>query len=194
MIKVTYYEVQAYCPINNWEGGERKPANECEWEWVGRDKNRFTDLAEAEECLAKEEAYWQDFLAKQKAKDKVINDHVAALRAKTAYRIVKDVVEYKYACHYLHTDVHAYEIVKVVSDKTLEVRKIDTDHNIAHLKQYAGGFFGHVAEQRNQKVTYAANPNNEVIRIRKKKNGGWGHKGCRFGLQEKPYAFYDFNF
>ena len=193
MIKVTYYEVQAYCP-KVWEGGERKNANECEWEWVGRDRNRFTDLAEAEECLAKEEAGWENFLAQQKAKDKVINDHVAALRAKTAYRIVKDVVEYKYACHYLYTDVHAYEIVKVVSDKTLEVRKMDTKHNIAHLKQYAGGFFGHVAGQRNQKVTYAANPNNEVIRIRKKKNGGWGHKGCRFGLQEKPYAFYDFNF
>jgi|TARA_R110000772_G_scaffold48205_1_gene110153 hypothetical protein len=191
MIKVTYYEVQAYHP-NNWEDGEWKPANECNWEWAGRNQDRFTDLSEAEECLAKEEARWQNFLAEQE--DKVVDAHVAAVRAKTAYRIVKDVVDYKYACHYMYTDVHAYEIVKLVSDKTIEVRKMDTEHDISHLKQYSGGFCGHVAEQRNQKVTYASNPNNEVIRIRKKKNGGWGHKALRFGLNEEPYAFYDYNF
>ena len=190
MLKVTYYEVQAYAP-KNWENGEWKPANECEWEWVGNEQARFTDRAEAEKFLAKEVALWDKFIADKPAKE---DDHYAALEAMRAHRIVEDVVEYKYACHYMYTDVDAYEIVKVVSDKTIEVRKMDTEHDIAHLKQYVGGFFGHVAEQRNQKVTYASNPDNEVIRIRKKKNGDWGHKGNRFGLKEKPYAFYDYNF
>jgi len=193
MIKVTYYQVQAYHP-NNWESGEWKPANECKWEWVGCDRNKFTDLAEAEECLAKEEAEWCKFLAETNPEGEEAIAHIAALKAKKAYRIVEDVVEYKYACHYMYTDVDAYEIVKVISDKTIEVRKMDSEHNIAHLKQYVGGFFGHVANQRDQKVTYASNPDNGVIRIRKKKNGDWGYKGLRFGLSEKPYAFYDFNF
>jgi hypothetical protein len=193
MIKVTYYQVQAYGP-KNWENGEWKPVNECKWEWVGYDKNKFTDLAEAEECLAKEEAAWDKFLAEQNPEGEKAIAHIAALKAKKAYRIVEDVVDYKYACHYMYTDVEAYEIVKVVSDKTIEVRKMDTKHDIKHLKFYAGGFFGHVAGQHNQKVTYASNPNNEVNRIRKKKNGHWGHKSLRFGLNEEPYAFYDYNF
>lgn len=189
MIKVTYYEVQANYP-KIFKGQEWKPANECEWEWKNS-ANRFTDLVEAEECLAKEKAMWEKYIVEKPVEE---DDHYAALLDKKDFRIVKDVVEYKYACHYMYTDVDAYEIVKVVSDKTLEVRKMDTEHNIGHLKQYVGGFFGHVADQHNQKVTYASNPNNGVIRIRKKKNGQWGHKDMKFGLKKKPYAFYDFNF
>ena len=103
-------------------------------------------------------------------------------------------MDYKYASEHFYTDVKAYEIVKVISDKTLEVRPLKATHDIAHLNQYVGGFCGHVENQRDQKVTFESAPNAPVIRIRKNKYGNWGHKGQRFTLEIKPYAFYDYNF
>jgi len=184
MIKVTYFVVERFIPRFQAEG---------KWE-SHFDNDVYSSLAEAEAALAKEKNRWDNFLAEQNPQGEEASAHIARLKAESAFRVVEKEVGYKYACHYKYSDVDAYEIVKVVSDKTIEVRKMDSKHNIAHLKQYVGGFGGHVADQRDQKVTYASNPNNEVIRIRKKKNGGWGYKDCRFGLSEKPYAFYDFNF
>jgi hypothetical protein len=186
MLKVTYYWVERYTP-KTWYNKKG--------EWTCGVNDKYTTLAEAEAELAKQKASMEKCLANKKIpEDKKAAEHLAKMEAEIDWRITEKVVDYKYVCEYLYSDVHAYEIVKVVSDKTLEVRKIDTKHNIAHLKQYAGGFAGHVAGQHNQKVTYETNPDNEVIRIRKKKNGGWGYKDCKFGLSEEPYAFYDFNF
>ena len=54
----------------------------------------------------------------------------------------------------------------------------------------------HTENQRNQKVTYASELNNPVIRIRRKKNNpeSWTSNGSKFGLTQEPYAFYDYNF
>jgi hypothetical protein len=186
MLKVTYYWVERYTP-KTWYN---KKAG-----WTCGVNDKYTTLAEAEAKVADEKARMKEPFANKKISgDKKAADHLAKMEAEIDWRITEKVADYKYACLYLYTDVKAYEIVKVVSDKTIEVREMDTKHDISHLKQYAGGFAGHVANQREQKVTYASNPDNEVIRIRKKKNGGWGYKDCKFGLSEKPYAFYDYNF
>jgi hypothetical protein len=34
-------------------------------------------------------------------------------------------MDYKYASEHFYTDVKAYEIVKVISDKTVEVRRLE---------------------------------------------------------------------
>ncbi len=103
-------------------------------------------------------------------------------------------MDYKYASEHFYTDVKAYEIVKVISDKTLEVRSLIANHNIKHLDQVVGGFSGHVVNQREQKVTFEIDPSAPVIRIRKNKYGNWASKGRRFTLRNEPYAFYDYNF
>jgi hypothetical protein len=103
-------------------------------------------------------------------------------------------MEYQYASEHLYSDVRAYEIVKVISDKTLELRPLLATYNIAHLEQVAGGFCSHVVNQRDQKVTFKSDPSAPVIRIRKNKYGNWARKGTRFTLRTEPYAFRDFNF
>jgi hypothetical protein len=109
-----------------------------------------------------------------------------------AYR--RKTMDYKYASEHFYTDVKAYEIVKVISDKTVEVRRLEATYDISHLEQVVGGFAGHVVNQRDQKVTFESAPNAPVIRIRKNKYGNWAHKGRRFTFENKPYAFYDYNF
>ena len=167
------------------------------WGWSKRSKET-TDRAEAQRMLAEAAEYKANWIAQQlsESTDQGTIDHLLKIQKNTEFRIVEEEKTFTHASYYGYSDVHAYEIVKIVSDKTIEVRKMDTEHDISHLKQYAGGFFGHVADQRNQKVTYASNPNAEVIRIRRKKNNPeeWGHAGLRFGLTQKPYAFYDYNF
>ena len=112
------------------------------------------------------------------------------------FKIQEEEIDYGFASQHLYSDVEAWEIVKVVSEKCIEVRRMDTEHSIDHLEQIPGGFAGHVVNQQDQKVTYTSNPENAVIRIRRRKGSEtqWGYKGARFTLREQPYAFYDYNF
>lgn len=192
MITTTYFTV------------EKKIFNSPEglgvWGWgkVHNNSHQITDRAEAEALLEKEKNRYCAWLDRElaEATDEAKIAHLGKLMDNIEYRIVEEEKTYTHASYYGYSDVHAYEIVKVISDKTIELRKMDSKHDISHLKQYAGGFAGHVADQRNQKVTYASNPDAEVIRIRRKKNNPeqWGNGNLRFGLTEKPYAFYDYNF
>lgn len=189
MITTTYFTVEA--KVFN------SPKGFGVWGWAKRSKET-TDRAEAQRLLKEEAERSAKWIAKELSEttdqDKI--DHLLEIQKNEEFRIVEEEKTFTHVSYYGYSDVHAYEIVKVISDKTIEVRKMDTEHDISHLKQYAGGFCGHVADQRNQKVTYASNPNAEVIRIRRKKNNPeqWVNGNLRFGLTEKPYAFYDYNF
>jgi len=136
--------------------------------------------------------------------DKAINtadskeeeDYARSVKATLKWKLEKKTVNYTHASQHLHSDVEAWEIVKVVSDKCIEIRRLDTEHSIDHLEQIPGGFSCHVVNQQDQKVTYTSNPENAVIRIRRRKDSftQWVYKGARFTLREQPYAFYDYNF
>ena len=101
----------------------------------------------------------------------------------------------QYANQYGYSDVYPFEVVKVISDKTIEVREMDAERDESvELKWVAGGFAGHCVNQRDQRWHITSNPENRVIRIRLGK-GGWKDKhGRKFGLSDKPTRFYDFNF
>ena len=191
MITTTYYNV------------EEKVFNSLDglgvWGWTKSRQNETTDRAEAEANMAKKKAGWDAYLVKQLARDDLdqeMIDHLDDLQANSEFRIVEEVKTFTHVSEYCYTDVRAFEIVKVISDKTIEVRQMATKHDISHLTQHVGGFSAHTENQRNQKVTYASEPNNPVIRIRRKKNNPerWGHGNLRFGLTQAPYAFYDYNF
>jgi len=101
----------------------------------------------------------------------------------------------KYANHIGYTDVTPYEIVRRVSDKTLEVREMTAERDrTIKLEWAAGGFAGHCINQDDQEWTITPNPNSLIIRIRLGKRGWRDKFGGRFNLAEKPVKFYDYNF
>ena len=192
-ITTTYYNIEQMVP-NSYKGVGV-------WGWTCDTVNdKITDRAEAEAKMAKKMASWEKYLVKEQ--DRVADgtdeqkEYVAKLQSNVKFRIVEDVKNFTHVSEYGYTDVYAYEIIKVISDKTIEIRKMATKHDIGHLKQISGGYCGHVVNQRNQKVSYESDFNAPVVRIKRKKNNpeAWTSNGHRFGLTEAPYAFHDYNF
>ena len=102
----------------------------------------------------------------------------------------------KFANHYGYSDVTPYEVVRVVSDKTIEVREMDSERDTSvEMKFAVGGFSAHCMNQHEQKWFIKSNAANPVVRIRLSTKKGWQDKhGRRFGLSEQPVRFYDYNF
>lgn len=99
---------------------------------------------------------------------------------------------YKFANYHGYSDIVPYEIVRHVSEKTLEIREMKAvvadDWKPDHLP---GGFSGVCINQNDQKWFITSDPSNCIIRIRLSKKG-WG-KG-KFNLSGKPCKFHDYNF
>ena len=194
MLEVTYYYVEK---IVQPEQGWRRVQPMSSVEYFG--KGGLRDRAQAEKLLEEEKAHWDQCLAEYKQEagdDEAYLAHIEHLEAVRDWRIVEETETFTHASLYMYSDVKAYEIVKVISEQTLEVRPMITTHSAAGLEFTPGGFFGHVHDQHKQKVTYESNPEAGTIRIRKKKGSAelWTHKGNRFYLQTEPYAFHDYNF
>lgn len=101
----------------------------------------------------------------------------------------------KYANHYGWSDVNPYEVIKVISDKTIEVREMDADRDeTVALDFQAGGFSAVCVNQRDQKWHIKSDPTAPVIRIRLGKNGWKDKHGRKFQLADAPVKFYDYNF
>ena len=102
----------------------------------------------------------------------------------------------KYANFHGYSDIEPYEVIRVISDKTLEIRAMKTSDcpvNMKDIKCYVGGFAGHFANQRIQQWNIESNPNGYVTRIRLTKKG-WRNGSLKFILEDKPVKFYDYNF
>ncbi len=100
-----------------------------------------------------------------------------------------------FANHYGYSDVYPFEVVRVISDKTIEVREMDAERDESvQLEWLPGGFVGHCVNQRDQKWIITSNESNPVIRVRLNKKGWQDKHGRRFGLSDKPVRFYDYNF
>jgi hypothetical protein len=102
----------------------------------------------------------------------------------------------QYAVQVSYTDRDPYEVVRVISDKTIEVRAMDAERDTSVELQWAvGGFAGHCLNQRDQKWHITSNPTNPVIRLRLSRVKGWQDKhGQRFMLADRPIKFHDYNF
>lgn len=100
-----------------------------------------------------------------------------------------------YANHIGYSDINPYEIVRVVSDKTLEIREMTaTRDDSVKLEFIPGGFSAHCRNQHDQKWHIESNPNRPTIRIRLGKNGWKDKHGQRYRLDDHPIKFYDYNF
>jgi len=97
----------------------------------------------------------------------------------------------KYISYYMYTDVEAYEVIRQVSPNVVEVRALKTKQITFPQEFYAGGFSGHYADNHNQDYEYTSDELGTIRRINLSKKG-WG-KG-RWGMSDRPYKHYDYNF
>lgn len=141
--------------------------------------------------------YISDFISRKQAQE-VHEKEVEKYKSwgsSTADEIKIESKENGYANYHSYTDVHPYEIVRVISDKTIEVRAMEYKLlNANELDFHVGGFSAHCSNQRVQKYEYVRNENNPVIRIRLRKDRNFWYKTMKFCLSETPYKFHDYNF
>ena len=131
MLEVTYYYVERFVdPAQGWKRVRPQLA--------------LRDRAQAEQLLQEEKALWDQYLASSigqamlsadlRAGDEVLHAHIKRLQALGDWRIVEETETFTHASLYMYSDVKAYEIVKVISEQTLEVRPMKTTHSAAGLK------------------------------------------------------------
>ena len=100
-----------------------------------------------------------------------------------------------YANHIGYSDINPYEVVRVISDKTIEIREMNaTRDRSIELEFIHGGFFSHCRNQADQKWIIESDHNRSVIRIRLGKSGWKDKDGQRFSLSNAPVKKYDYNF
>lgn len=140
---------------------------------------------------------WWDYIAGQNEEEvkEVINE-----MCKVIDRLKKFLDGYhyqtkirKYANLHLHTDVQPYEVVRVVSEKCVEVRPMETKQIEFPKEFHVGGFSAHCSDQHRQKYEYFSNENAPVMKIRKTKKG-WRLGSMKFRMSNAPIKFYDYNF
>jgi len=103
--------------------------------------------------------------------------------------------EIKKYCNLIgYTDVEPYEVVKVISPITVEIRLMDTKQIKFPQAFTPGGFVGHYADNHAQEYEYTSNPENGVLRVRLCKDGYWKYKSIKFRMADAPHKFYDYNF
>ena len=100
-----------------------------------------------------------------------------------------------YANQISYTDVHPFEVVRRVSDKTLDVRAMSAKRDPSWKPDFIpGGFCGTVVNQHDQRWIITSDDRARVVRIRLGKQGWKDANGGRYQLAEKPVKFYDYNF
>jgi len=106
------------------------------------------------------------------------------------------IVEMQYANYHGYSDIHPYEVVKKISDKTLEIRKMNAEQDPTWNPIWeVGGFAGHCANSAEQRWIITSDENLRTLRIRLHKDGVWRDRyGSKYRLSEKPRRFYDYNF
>jgi len=99
-----------------------------------------------------------------------------------------------YANLMMWSDVHPYEIVRVVSDKCMEIRAMDAVLVDDFFPETVpGGFVGHVTNNTKQAYTFTKT-DQQPIKIRKRKDGQWYSKYGRHAIHAQPIRFHDYNF
>ena len=89
----------------------------------------------------------------------------------------------KYANYYGYSDVNPFEVVNVVSDKTIDVRSM---------------LWKKAADTVRYEQKWDITPNSEaaVVRIRRRKSGSWydAGGGGHYELADEPRKYHDYSF
>ncbi len=174
MLTTTYFNVYQTIPATHMTVSKESRRS------LENHHDKFVCYADAEAFMEKKRASWLNYLYQEQAQtdDADLQLHYTTLINETTYDIVAEEVVYTHACNHLWTDVLGYEITKVISDRTIEVRRMRADVIIDDIPQLESDPYG------------------EVLRIRRKRNDPeyWGYKGRRFTLSTRPFAYRDPNF
>lgn len=101
----------------------------------------------------------------------------------------------EFANHIGWTDVTPYQIVRVVSQQTIEIREMDAQIDPAWKPVFlTGGFCAHCQNNAEQRWVITPNYNNPVIRARLRKDGRFHSKFGKHSLGASPRRFHDYNF
>ena len=101
----------------------------------------------------------------------------------------------KYALHIGWTDVEPYEIIKHITERTIEIRRMKTERDPTwEPVAIVGGFSAHIVNNEDQRWIFSSDPERTVFRIRLGKKGWKAAFGDKFVLAFKPRKFYDYNF
>lgn len=111
------------------------------------------------------------------------------------------ITEKKFANLRMYSDVVPFEVVRVVSGKTVEIRemKAELDPNWKP-EMVVGGFSAHCTNQASQKWIFESNPSAPIIRCRKVKarssnfNLEWKSEYGHHYMEAAPRKFHDYNF
>jgi len=105
-----------------------------------------------------------------------------------------EAIEYEYANFHGYSDATPFEIVRVISDKTIEIREMDAEKGEWKPEWISGGFAGHCVNQDKQVWNIKSNEANPVIRARLNKNGAWKSSYGKHHLSNSAIKFHDYNF
>ena len=145
---------------------------------------RYCDLATAQADAEREQDRFNAYAAKNGS------------RTRVECKVVP--VKLGFANNALYSDVEPFEIVRVVSDKTIEVRKMKAERaDDWKPNMVSGGFAFHCTNNADQRKAWVMTPDTdaETVRVRKQKDGTWKNPSFgRFRLAEQPVKHYDFNF
>ena len=100
----------------------------------------------------------------------------------------------KFANLIMYSDVKPFEVVRVISDKTIEVREMTATALPWKKDIQAGGFSHHCSNQHDQKWSIESNTSTPVIRARLRKDGNFHSSFGRHVMADAPRKFYNYNF
>lgn len=104
-------------------------------------------------------------------------------------------LEGKFANNVMYSDVKPYEIVKVISEQTIEVRAMNVKRDDNFKPEFiVGGFAGHCVNQNEQQWIITSCPEAETMRLRKRKDGNFYKGSLKFKIEDAPRYYYDYNF
>lgn len=110
-------------------------------------------------------------------------------------------MEKKFANLRLHSDVAPFEVVRVVSDKCVEIRRMKAELDPSWKPEFIpGGFSAHCTNQHEQKWIITSDETAPIIRCRKVKarpsnfNLTWKSPYGYHYMEDAPRNFHDYNF
>ena len=113
------------------------------------------------------------------------------------YEYAVEAIDYTHANHNGYSDTTPFEIVRVVSDKTIELRAMTSELASDWKPEIvAGGFSGHCTNNGNQSEAWVikSDPEGYKVRARLQKDGSWKSSHGRHSLHTAAIKHYDYNF
>ena len=98
-----------------------------------------------------------------------------------------------HANHIGYSDVTPFEIVRVISDQTIEIREMGA--TLLNKPEFvAGGYAGVCTNNYDLEYGFEPQPQRAVYRARLRKDGYFYSPVGRHLLEDQPRKYYDYNF